>query len=38
MAKMGKRTLQKGSFDMAEEEVQGNAFTFSALAIGKSIK
>jgi hypothetical protein len=36
--KMGERTLQKGVFEMAKETVQGNAFTFSALAIGKSVK
>jgi len=38
MGKMGKRTLQKGIFEMAEEKEQENKFTFSALAIGKSIK
>jgi hypothetical protein len=32
---MGERTLQKGIFERTEEEVQGNTFTFSALAIGK---
>ena len=38
MSKMGERALQKGIFEMVEEEVQGIAFTFSPLAIGKSIK
>jgi len=36
--KMGERTLQKGVFEMAKEKVQGIAFTFSPLAIGKSVK
>jgi len=35
---MGERALQKGIFEMVKEEVQGNTFTFSAQAIGKSIK
>ena len=35
---MGERTLYKGSFEMVEEKVQGIAFTFSSLEIGKSIK
>jgi hypothetical protein len=35
---MGERTLQKGIFERTEEEVQANTFTFSALAIGKSVK
>jgi len=38
MGKMGERALQKGIFEMVEEEVQGNTFTFSSLAIGKSVK
>jgi len=38
MGEMGKRTLQKGILEMAEEKAQGNTSTFSALAIGKSIK
>jgi hypothetical protein len=38
LEKMGERTLQKGIFERTEEEVQGNTFTFSALAIGKSVK
>jgi hypothetical protein len=38
MGKMGERTLQKGIFEMVKEKVQGITFSFSALAIGKSIK
>ena len=38
MGKMGERTLQNGSFEMVKEEVQGIAFAFSALEIGKSVK
>jgi hypothetical protein len=38
MGKMGERALQNGIFKMVKEEVQGISFTFSALAIGKSIK
>jgi len=38
MGKMGERALYEGSFKMVAEEVQAIAFTFSALAIGKSIK
>jgi hypothetical protein len=38
MGKMGERTLQNGFCEMVEEKVQGIAFTFSALAIGKSVK
>jgi len=38
MGKMGERTLQKGIGTMVAEEVQGIPFTFSALAIGKSVK
>ena len=35
---MGERALQDGFFEMVTEKVQGIAFTFSALEIGKSIK
>ena len=38
MGKMGEGTLYKGSIEMVTEEVQGSTFTFSALAIGKSVK
>jgi hypothetical protein len=38
LGKMGERTLQKDIFERTEEEIQGNTFTFSALAIGKSVK
>ena len=38
MGKMGERTLQNGIFEMVKEKVQGIAFSFSALEIGKSIK
>jgi len=38
LGEMGERTLQKGIFERTEEEVQVNTFTFSALAIGKSVK
>jgi len=38
MGKMGERALQKDISEMAEGKVQGNTFSFSALAIGKSIK
>jgi len=38
MGKMGERALQDGLFEMVTEKVQGIAFTFSALEIGKSIK
>jgi hypothetical protein len=38
MGKMGERTLQKGIFEMVKEKVQGITFSFSALAIGKSVK
>ena len=36
--KMGERTLQKGIFEKVKEEVQGIAFTFSPLVIGKTVK
>ena len=38
MGKMGERALQNGIFEMVEEKVQGVAFTFSSLEIGKSVK
>jgi hypothetical protein len=38
LGKRGERALQRGIFERTEEEVQANTFTFSALAIGKSVK